>query len=59
MHELDFWTQCAEAMALQIEGRRLIAAELADLARQVWHHATRRLHAGGHGTDRRGCLPPL
>jgi len=37
MHDSDFWTQSAEAMELSIEGRRLIAQEIAELARDLWH----------------------
>jgi hypothetical protein len=43
MHEHDFWTQSAEAMEMTIEGNRLIARELADLARNLWHRTGRAL----------------
>jgi hypothetical protein len=43
MHEPDFWTQSAEAMELAIEGNRLIAREVADLARDLWHRMGRAL----------------
>ncbi len=43
MHEPDFWTDCAEAMELSLEGQRLIAAELADAARAGWVRVTRWL----------------
>ncbi len=59
MHEADFWTQCAEAMALQIEGRRLIAAELVDLARQAWRDVTKRCHAILRTGEQRRHLPPV
>ena len=58
MHDADFWTQCAEAMELQIEGRRLIAAEIADLARQLWRDAANRLDAMIHTGHRGRRLPP-
>jgi len=59
MCEPDFWTQCAEAMEQQIEGRRLIAAEVADLARQMWHDATRKLDGLIHGSHQQRPVPPL
>ena len=43
MREPDFWTDCAEAMELALEGQRLIAADLADAARSGWAGAMRWL----------------
>jgi hypothetical protein len=43
MHEPDFWSQCAEAMELSIEGRRLIAEEVASVAHELWRDAARKL----------------
>jgi len=45
MREPDFWTGCAKAMELSLEGQRLIAAELADMARSGWARAMRQLAA--------------
>jgi hypothetical protein len=39
MHEHDFWTGCAEAMEMSIEGNRLIAREIADAV----HELSRRI----------------
>jgi len=41
MNEPDFWTRYAEAMELSIEGNRLIAQEIADLAGRLWHRIVR------------------
>ncbi len=59
MHEPDFWTNCAEAMEMSIEGNRLIAQELADLAGNLWHRMIRSLDGllRGHGQHRH--LPPV
>ena len=35
MHEPDFWTGLADAMEQSIEGNRMIARELGDLARDL------------------------
>jgi hypothetical protein len=43
MHKPDFWTQSAEAMEQTIEGNRLIAREIADLARHLWQRTTHAL----------------
>ncbi|MBS0640681.1 MAG: hypothetical protein U1E70_27445 [Acetobacteraceae bacterium] len=59
MHEPDFWTQCAEAMEQTIEGRRLIANELADLASRAWHTVSHKLESAIHGLDNRPHLPPV
>jgi hypothetical protein len=58
MHEPDFWTQCAEAMELSIEGRRLIAEEVAGLARSWWHEASQKLVALVQRPLGRTQLPP-
>jgi hypothetical protein len=59
MHEPDFWTNCAEAMELSIEGERLIAREIADLARDLWHRMGRS--AGGllQNLTQHRHLPPV
>jgi hypothetical protein len=36
MHDRDFWTNCADAMEMSIEGDRLIAREIADAARRLY-----------------------
>ena len=45
MNKSNFWTQSAEAMELTIEGNRLIAREVADLARDLWNRLGRGLVA--------------
>jgi hypothetical protein len=57
MHEPDFWTQSAEAMELTIEGNRLIAQEIAALARNLWHRVTHSLVAMLSAEHRQ--LPPI
>ncbi len=41
MHEPDFWTDCAKAMELSLEGQRLIAAEVAEVVSSRWARAMR------------------
>jgi hypothetical protein len=57
MHEPDFWTQSAEAMELTIEGNRLIAQEIAAVARNLWHRMVRSLAAMLSAEHRQ--LPPI
>jgi len=57
MHEPDFWTQSAQAMELTVEGNRLIAHELADLTRNLWHRLGRGLVAMLSAEHRH--LPPI
>ena len=59
MHEPDFWSQSAEAMEQTIEGRRLIALEIADLARTLWRDMLRWFDGQIHRLDGRRQLPPL
>jgi len=57
MHEPDFWTNCADAMELSIEGNRLIAREIGGLARDLWHRLGQALAAVVHPGHRH--LPPV
>jgi hypothetical protein len=57
MHEPDFWSQCAEAMELSIEGRRLIAEEAASAVRELWQGAMRKLAGLMHRAPERPELP--
>lgn len=57
MHEPDFWTQSAEAMELTIEGNRLIAQEIAQLARDLRHRIGRAI-VGMLSAEHRQ-LPPI
>ncbi len=57
MHEPDFWTQTAEAMELTIEGNRLIAQEIAELVRNLWHRVGHALVAQLSAEHRH--LPPI
>jgi hypothetical protein len=59
MHEPDFWSQSAEAMEQTIEGRRLIALEIADVASKLWHEMLRWCEGLIHRLDGRRQLPPL
>ncbi len=59
MQEPDFWTSCAEAMELSVEGNRLIANELADAVRKLWRRAMQSLDAAVRSQDSRPHLPPL
>jgi hypothetical protein len=57
MHKSDFSTQSAEAMELTIEGNRLIALEIAKLARDLWHRLGRWLVAVLSAEHRH--MPPI
>jgi hypothetical protein len=57
VNEPNFWTQSAEAMELTIEGNRLIAREIADLARDLWNRIARGLVAMLSAEHRH--LPPI
>ena len=59
MQEPDYWSQCAEAMELSLEGRRLIAEEVTALAREKWQDATRKLAGVVHRWHDRPHLPPI
>jgi hypothetical protein len=56
MYEPDFWTNCADAMEHNIEGQRLIARDLQELARDLWN---RMIQALTVLTQQRGHLPPV
>jgi hypothetical protein len=49
MHEPDFWTNCAEAVELSIEGNRLIARELSEALRHVWQRVSQSFDMYWHG----------
>ncbi len=59
MHEPNFWTASAEAMEMSIEGKRLIAAKIADLLRNAWRRCV--IAAGNvmDGLGKHGHLPPV
>jgi hypothetical protein len=59
MHEPDFWTNCAEAMEMSIEGNRLIAREIAELARGLWQRCARSLDGFARGPGQHRHLPPV
>ncbi len=59
MNESDFWTKSAEAMELSIEGNRLIAQELGDLAGGLWHRMIHSLDNVLHSRDQHRHLPPV
>jgi hypothetical protein len=57
MYDPDFWTQSADAMEQTIEGNRLIAREIADLAHDLWQRVSRSM-VGYFSTEHRH-LPPV
>ena len=59
MHEPDFWTSYAEAMEMSIEGNRLIAQEIADVTRNLWHRAVRSFDSLIHSSGQHQHLPPV
>ena len=58
MREPDFWTNCADAMEMSIEGNRLIVRELAELAVDLWYGLKRRIGALHRAIDEHRHLPP-
>jgi hypothetical protein len=59
MHESNFWASYAEAMELSVEGNRLIAREIAELARGLWQRAVRSFDGLIHGAGQHRHLPPV
>ena len=59
MNEPDFWTSYANAMELSIEGNRLIAREIADLTRNLWHRMVHSLDTVLQGLGQHGHFPPV
>jgi hypothetical protein len=59
MNKSDFWTSYAEAMELSIEGNRLIANEIVDLARGLWQRIVRGFDGMLQNLGQRGHLPPV
>jgi hypothetical protein len=59
MNEPNFWTSYAEAMELSIEGNRLIANEIGDLARGLWQRIVRGFDGMLQNLGQRGHLPPV
>ena len=57
MHEPDVWTRSTEAMELTIEGNRLIAREIAQLARNLSHRMGHTIVATLSAEHRH--LPPI
>ena len=58
MHESDFWTNCADAMEMSIEGNRLIANELAELAHDSWCRLKRLVGTLHRAIHEHRHLPP-
>ena len=59
MKNSDFWSDYADAMEISVQGNRLIAREIADIARNLWQRAMRSLDATFHGLGQHRHLPPL
>jgi hypothetical protein len=59
MREPDFWTDCAKAMELSIEGQRLIAEEVTGLIRRLWWRSTQGADSIFRGSNQRGQFPPV
>jgi hypothetical protein len=58
MHEPNFWSSCADAMELSVEGNRLIAREVADLVSGLWKRALRSFDGLLSGLGQHQHLPP-
>jgi hypothetical protein len=59
MQKTDLWTSYAEAMELSLEGNRLIAREIADLLRGLWHRTVNGLDGMLRGVGQHRHLPPV
>lgn len=59
MNEPDFWTRNAEAMEMSIEGNRLIAQEIGELAADWWHRTIHALDDLIRGNRQHRHLPPV
>jgi hypothetical protein len=59
MHESNYWASYAEAMELSVEGNRLIAREIAELARGVWQRIVRSFDEAIHTLGQHRHLPPV
>ena len=57
--QVDFWTSSAEAMELTIEGNRLIARELGDVAKGLWVRLVHALDTINASLNQRRHLPPV
>jgi hypothetical protein len=57
MYEPNFWIHSAEAMEQIAEGNRLIAQEIAQLARDLWHRTGHAVVATLSAEHRH--LPPI
>jgi hypothetical protein len=59
MHESNFWANYAESMELSIEGNRLIAREIAELARRLWQRVARSFDGLVQSSGQHRHLPPV
>jgi len=59
MHQIEVWTQSAEAMELIMEGNRLIATEIARGVQTFWRRAVGSLDGLLQGLGKHGHLPPV
>jgi hypothetical protein len=59
MNKPDFWTSYAEAMEMSLEGNRLIAHEIAELAGNLWRRAGRSLNGLLQSLGHQEHLPPV
>jgi hypothetical protein len=59
MNESNFWANYAESMELSIEGNRLIAREIAELARRLWQRAARSFDGLIQSVGQHRHLPPV
>jgi hypothetical protein len=59
MNEGNFWSDYAEAMELSVEGNRLIAQEIVELGRNVWHAAVRSFDGVLRNLGQHQHLPPI
>jgi hypothetical protein len=59
MSKGNFWADYADSMELSVEGNRLIAQEIVELARGLWFRAVRSLDRTLRNVGQHQHLPPI
>jgi hypothetical protein len=59
MNNGNFWSDYADAMELSVEGNRLIAQEIVELAGGLWNKAIRSLDRALQNVGQHPHLPPI
>ncbi len=59
MYQSNFWAQYGEAMALSVEGNRLLGQKLGVLLRNLWHRVGATLEGMTASGHEHRHLPPV